>query len=226
MLLPHWQTAHYSSAAGTVIFYAIDAAIGKEKWRFKTGEDHDIYNQVGIQSSAAVMDGMVFFGCRDSSLYALDAATGEKKWAFNNKGSWVITSPAVKDGKAFFATSDSATVYELDAKTGSQVFSLEFKKWPFFSSPAIVDSMLYIGSHEGELIAIDLKTNKAAWNFATDGSREKGAAWTKPDGTPNYDLAFTEDFYDNLIVGVDKMMALGTILSSAVVVDGVDLSGK
>jgi eukaryotic-like serine/threonine-protein kinase len=38
-------------------FYALDAASGKEKWRFKTGEDHEIYNQVGIQSSAAVMDG-------------------------------------------------------------------------------------------------------------------------------------------------------------------------
>lgn len=39
-------------------FYALDAATGKEKWRFKTGEDPDIHNQVGIQSSAAVMDGM------------------------------------------------------------------------------------------------------------------------------------------------------------------------
>ena len=74
-------------------FYALDADTGKEKWRFKTGEDHDIYNQVGIQSSAAVVDGMVYFGCRDSNLYALDAATGQKKWAFNNKGSWVIASP-------------------------------------------------------------------------------------------------------------------------------------
>jgi outer membrane protein assembly factor BamB len=68
-------------------FYALDALSGKEKWRFKTGEDHDTYNQVGIQSSAAVMDGVVYFGCRDSNFYALDARTGEKKWAFNNKGS-------------------------------------------------------------------------------------------------------------------------------------------
>ena len=89
-------------------FYALDAASGKEKWRFKTGEDHNIYNQVGIQSSAAVVDGIVYFGCRDSNLYALDARTGEKKWAFNNKGSWVITSPAVRDGKVYFATSDTA----------------------------------------------------------------------------------------------------------------------
>ncbi len=33
-------------------FYAIDAKSGQERWRFKTGEDHEIANQVGIQSSA------------------------------------------------------------------------------------------------------------------------------------------------------------------------------
>jgi eukaryotic-like serine/threonine-protein kinase len=207
-------------------FYALDATTGKEKWRFKTGEDHDIHNQVGIQSSAAVMDGTVFFGCRDSNFYALDAKTGEKKWVFNNKGSWVITSPAVKDGKVYFATSDSATFYELDAKTGAVVFSLKFKQWPFFSSPAIVDDMLYIGSHEGKLIAIDLRAQKPAWDFATDGSRQNGVALTKPDGSPNYDLAFTEDFYDNLVVGVDKMLAVGTILSSPVVADRVIYLGS
>ena len=59
-------------------FYALDAATGKEKWKFKTGEDHEIYNQVGIQSSAAVADGIVYFGCRDSNLYALDARHGRK----------------------------------------------------------------------------------------------------------------------------------------------------
>ena len=111
-------------------FYALDAATGKEKWRFKTGEDHEIANQVGIQSSAAVADGTVYFGCRDSNLYALDAATGQKKWSFNNKGSWVVGSPAVRDGKLYFATSDSAMLYELDAKAGTPIFSLNFKHWP------------------------------------------------------------------------------------------------
>jgi eukaryotic-like serine/threonine-protein kinase len=64
-------------------FYAIDAATGKEKWRFKTGVDPDTHNQEGIQSSAAVADGIVYFGCRDSNFYVLDASTGQKKWSFN-----------------------------------------------------------------------------------------------------------------------------------------------
>ena len=59
-------------------FYAVDAATGKEKWRFHGGEDPLIHNQVGFQSSPAVVDGVVYTGCRDSQLYALDAATGKE----------------------------------------------------------------------------------------------------------------------------------------------------
>lgn len=207
-------------------FYALDAASGKEKWRFKTGVDPDIHNQVGIQSSAAVVDGVVYFGCRDSNLYALDAVTGRKKWAFSNQGSWVIGSPAVRDGKVYFATSDSGLFYSMDAKTGSPIFSLKFQGWPMFSSPAVAGNMLYLGSHMGKLIAIDLAGQKIAWMFETEGAKQSAAAWTKPDGTPNYEAAYASNFYDDLVTGVSRMLAVGTILSSPVVVDGVIYFGS
>jgi outer membrane protein assembly factor BamB len=200
-------------------FYALDAATGKEKWRFKTGEDPDTHNQVGIQSSAAVVDGTVYFGCRDSNFYALDALTGQKIWVFSNHGSWVIGSPAIQDRKVYFATSDTSLLYALDAKNGSPIFSLKFQGWPLFSSPAIAGSKLYIGSHMGKLIAIDLASQKTSWMFETDGAKQNGAAWTKADGTPNYEAAFQSDFYDDIVTGVSRMMAIGTILSSPVVVD-------
>ena len=202
-------------------FYALDAASGKERWRFKTGDDPDIHNQVGIQLSAAVMDGTVFFGCRDSNLYALDARTGRKKWAFSTKGSWVITSPAVRDGKVYFATSDSGLFYELDAKTGRVVFSLKFQGWPTFSSPAIAGDMLYVGSTAGTLEAVNLVSQQIAWTFQTDASKRNAAAFRKPDGTADYYVAFVSDFYDDLMAGYAKLLTLGPILSSPVVVDDV-----
>jgi outer membrane protein assembly factor BamB len=198
-------------------FYALDAATGKEIWRFKTGEDHEIHNQVGIQSSAAVAEGTVYFGCRDSNFYAVDAATGKERWRFNNKGSWVIGSPAVANGKVYFGTSDTALFYALDAKSGAQVFSLGFHGWPLFSSPALAGDRVYIGSHEGKLFAIDLKTQKLAWTFATDGSKKNGPTYTKPDGTANYELAFTDFFYDDMVSGVQKLMTVGAVLSSPVI---------
>lgn len=37
-----------------------------------------VVDQVGFQSSPAVVNGTVYTGCRDSNLYALDAATGKE----------------------------------------------------------------------------------------------------------------------------------------------------
>jgi outer membrane protein assembly factor BamB len=197
-------------------FYALDAATGELRWRFKTGEDPDINNQVGIQSSAVVADGMVYFGCRDSNLYALDARSGAKRWAFSNKGSWVIGSPAVRDGKVYFATSDSGLLQVLDAGSGAALFSLSFDHWPMFSSPALAGRYLYIGSHMGKLLAIDLDRRVTAWSFVTDGARANAAALTKADGSPNYEAAFPDFFYDDLVTGVARMMSVGAVLSSPV----------
>jgi len=206
-------------------FYAIDAATGKEKWRFKTGDDAENHNQTGIQSSAAVVDGAVYFGCRDSNLYALDAATGRKLWAYNNKGSWVIASPAVKDGKVYASTADTGRFFALDAKTGAELFALDFKHWPMFSSPALAGGTAYIGSHSGKLIAIDLAGRAVAWQFQTDGARNAPASDTAPDGTPNYDAVFSENFYDDIVAGTDHLMRRA-ILSSPVVGDGKVIFGS
>jgi outer membrane protein assembly factor BamB len=211
-------------AAGTLYvgswdrnFYALDAATGKERWRFKTGEDPVIHNLEGIQSSAVVADGTVYFGCRDSNLYALDAASGALRWSFSNHGSWVISSPAVRDGTLYFATSDSGLVHALDARTGSAVFSLDFKHWPFFSSPTLAGDYLYIGSHQGKVLAIDLKRRQVAWTFQTEDAQKNGPTYTKPDGTPNYQAAASDSFYDQMVIGLDRMLSVGAVLSTPVI---------
>jgi outer membrane protein assembly factor BamB len=198
-------------------FYALNAKSGQERWRFKTGEDHVTSNQVGIQSSAVIADGVVYFGCRDSNLYALDAATGAKKWAFSNKGSWVISTPIVADETLYFATSDSGLFHAVDAKTGTAKYSLSFHHWPMFSSPAIAGRTLYIGSHAGTLIAIDLDKHATAWTFSTDGANRNAAALTQKNGDPDYSQAFGDLFYDDLVLGMWKMMSVGAVLSSPVV---------
>jgi len=197
-------------------FYALEATTGKVRWRFKTGEDPEINNQVGIQSSAVVAGDTVYFGCRDSNLYALDALSGRQRWAFSNKGSWVVGSPAVRDGKVYFATSDSGLVQVLDASNGQLVFSLSFNHWPMFSSPALAGQYLYIGSHMGKLLAIDLEKRATASEFVTDGARANAAALTKADGSPNYEAAYADSFYDDLVTGAARMMSVGAVLSSPV----------
>ncbi len=206
-------------------FYALDAKTGAELWRFKTGEDHDIHNQVGIQSSAAIADGVVYFGCRDSNLYALDAATGAKRWVFNNKGSWVITSPVVHEGRVYFATSDTALLHTVDAKTGAPVDLVQFH-WPIFASPALAAGLIYVAGQDGLLTAVSLADHKPVWTFQSEASKKSLAALSKPDGKPNYEAVFQSDFYDDMVAGVAKTHTVGSFLSSPVVAGSMIVIGS
>lgn len=206
-------------------FYALDAATGEEKWRFKTGEDPDTHNQQGVQSSAAVADGMVYFGCRDAHLYALDEQTGKLRWSYSTKGSWVIASPVVDQGKLYFATSDTGMLYAADAKKGDILFSVSFNHWPLFSSPALAGGTLYVGSTAGTVSAVDLASHAVVWSFATEGSKSNTALF-RPDGSPNYESVYASDFYDDLMAGYSKLEAVGPILASPVVVDNVVYVGS
>jgi outer membrane protein assembly factor BamB len=60
--------------------YALDAATGKEKWCFKTGGDHETYNQVDIQGSPAVAGGILYF------VAAIPTFTRSMRTAANNFG--------------------------------------------------------------------------------------------------------------------------------------------
>lgn len=135
-------------------------------------------------------------------------------------------SPAVADGRVYFAASDSGQLHALDAASGISLFSLRSSKWPMFSSPAIAGDFLYVGSHEGKLFAVDLKAQKLAWTFQPEAAKQNGSALTKPDGAPKYEAAFDGDFYDDMVAGVKKMLTVGAILSSPAVADGVIFFGS
>ena len=81
-----------------------------------------------FQASACVVDGVVYVGSRDAHVYALDAATGRKKWDYPTSKSWVNTTPTVRDGLVYAATSDSSRFFALDARTGRLRFNVEDRK--------------------------------------------------------------------------------------------------
>jgi outer membrane protein assembly factor BamB len=56
--------------------------------------------------------------------------------------------------------------------------------------------------------------------------KEHGAAYTKADGAPNNDAIYRSDFYDDMVAGVDKVMSMGAIISSPVVVGNVIYVGS
>ena len=201
--------------------YALDAETGRERWTFKAGQDPAIHNQVGFQSSPAVVDGTVYVGCRDAHVYALDAKTGRKKWDYPTSKSWVIGTPAVRDGVVYVGTSDSARFMALDASTGRLRFNFDAKAY-IFSSAAIAGGQAYVGSHNGRLYAVDLKSGKLAWEFQTEASKTDRLKVLNPDGSLNRE-AFTPVFgdFEDMYIDYYRYISIGAIVSSPAVAGGV-----
>jgi eukaryotic-like serine/threonine-protein kinase len=206
-------------------FYAVDAATGKEKWRFHGGEDPLIHNQVGFQSSAAVVDGVVYVGCRDSNLYALEAATGQEKWRFNNEMSWVITSPAVTQGKVFFATSDSSLFHVVDAATGKSVLRQQDKAY-MFSSPSVVGDVVLIGVLNGTLEARDLKSGEVLWDFQTEAAKQNRGWVLTSERKFNGPMLYYSNWREAPMVATDHQFGIGAIFSTPLVMNGTVFFGS
>ena len=130
---------------------------GTLKWAFSTG---DI-----IHSSAAVANGIVYFGSRNGKLYALNAATGAKLWDFKT-GSWVESSPAIENGVVYFGSNDGA-LYALDALSGKKLWQFEVR-FGVLSSPAVADGKIYFGCDDYYIYALDSKEGTKLWHFETD----------------------------------------------------------
>lgn len=152
------------------------------KWTFATGE--------AIVSSPAVTQGVVYVGSSDNFLYALDAATGALKWKFDAHGN-VGSSPAVSGGVVFVNSFDG-NFYAIDAATGARKWSFATQgerrnTWPgingtaprtetmpdpwdfFLSSPAVADGVVYFGSGDRHVYALDAATGALRWEFETGG---------------------------------------------------------
>ena len=87
----------------------MNAASGTKLWNYTTGGD--------VNSSPAVVDGVVYVGSDDDNVYALNAANGAKLWNYTTGGD-VASSPAVVGGVVYVGSEDD-NVYALNATNGA-----------------------------------------------------------------------------------------------------------
>ncbi len=150
------------------------------KWRFAT--------RGKIFSSPAVLGGVVYVGSTDGNLYAVRAADGSLAWRFPTHGP-VNSSPAVADGLVFFSSLDG-NVYAVDANDGRERWHFttggerrftapgihgiqpknEMMADPFdlfLSSPAVSNGVVYIGSGDHNVYALDAASGRLRWQFST-----------------------------------------------------------
>jgi outer membrane protein assembly factor BamB len=126
------------------LFRAVDAAKGKPLFQREL--------KAYVFSSPAVADGVVYLGVLNGTLEARDLKTGDLLWEFQTEASrrnlnWVLTSER-KFNSAFLFFSG----WNENPIVGAEQ---EFGVGSFFSSPLIVNGVLYVGSADGYLYALD-----------------------------------------------------------------------
>jgi outer membrane protein assembly factor BamB len=194
-------------------------------WKFQTGDDPKVHNQIGLPSSASVIDGVVLFGCRDGHFYAVDAKTGQQKWSEDNHMGWVIASPAARGGTVYFPTSDGTQFKAIAIGSGK----LEWRtvnKAISFSSPAIAGDVIYFGLHDGWLRALDIKTGSLKAEFQTEGNKANAPKYVDGEGKLKMGEIYPDSTLDGVMIGLDRMYSLGSVLSSPVVANGVVYFGS
>ena len=88
------------------------------RWKYLTGND--------VNSSPAVVNGVVYIGSNDGKVYALKAKTGALLWSYTT-GGYVQSSPAVANGVVYVGSFDH-NVYALDASSGERLWKVVSRK--------------------------------------------------------------------------------------------------
>jgi uncharacterized repeat protein (TIGR02543 family) len=177
--------------------YALNAATGALVWKYAPATGYDIF-----ASSPAVAGGKVYIGSGDHNVYALwcaryvftgwsgDSAStsqsdtvfmdGDKtvtaNWEFlqyhltvNNGGHGVTSGSGSYEAgthAAFSIDSTIATEAAWTYATGDWVSS----------SPAVANGVVYIGSRDHDLYALDAVTGAPVWSYATGGQVDSSPA--------------------------------------------------
>jgi len=159
-----------SSYWGSLDFniYRLDAG-GRPAW-------HTFTPGFVISSPAIGSDGTVYIASFDSKLYALDPQTGMPRWTFPTSDH-VYASPALQQDAAgrttgIYIASADGSVYAL-APNGRLRWRYDTGD-PIRSSPALgpgpgrgPGDVVYVGSSNGKLYAINADTGRRRWSFDT-----------------------------------------------------------
>ncbi|MCU0784008.1 MAG: PQQ-binding-like beta-propeller repeat protein [Verrucomicrobia bacterium] len=138
---------------------AVDAATGKELWRFETSGQ--------VSGAPTFANGRLFFGQQggNDDLFCVSAADGSPLWSA--QPGWVWTTATPHDGRLITGTVDG-NIVALSTKDGSELW-----KHPtnggVYPSPAISDGRAYTGSWDGHYFALDEKTGRPHWTYAKEG---------------------------------------------------------
>ncbi|MFZ5967829.1 MAG: PQQ-binding-like beta-propeller repeat protein [Bacillota bacterium] len=175
--------------------YCLDMKDGSLKWKYQI-KPHPNSPIWEIQSSPTIYEDIVYFGSIDHCIYALDSRTGKERWAKYFADQPIYSTLAYKEGVLYHGTlgwhnprvcaveADGKIKWKFqvkdrgiwDSKGNVYIGSWMNDNLRFFASPVIAGEMLYIGSWDKNLYALDINTGEMQWKFTTEGPIGASAA--------------------------------------------------
>jgi outer membrane protein assembly factor BamB len=126
------------------MFRAIEVATGRQRFELDA--------KFMIFSSPAIAGGMAYFGSFNGKLYAVDIAAGRFAWEFQTEaGKRNVMGVISKDGAPDWKAAGASNFFEDSYRMGANLFSLG----SILSSPAVVNGVIYVGSTDGSLYALE-----------------------------------------------------------------------
>lgn len=180
------------SAAGNQLFvgsengviYALNAQSGETVWSSKVEGE--------VLSTPVTDGGLVMVNTSEGHLIALEQASGEQQWTISSEVPNLTlrgdSSPVALSGGVFWGTPSGRLAAAISSRgqmiwqqtIGTPKGATEIERLvDVDAAPVVIGGMLYSIGYNGELVAIDLRTAKAAWkrpyssssDMATDGGR-------------------------------------------------------
>jgi len=122
------------------------------------------------QSTAVVVDGVLYIESALGNVFAVDGKTGATKWVYRQtRGTLTRRGVAVGDGRVF-THGRGNWIIALDQQTGAVVWERQITGYGGMEKVAVThyDGMLYVGTHDSArnaALALDARTGDIVWHF-------------------------------------------------------------
>jgi outer membrane protein assembly factor BamB len=160
------ETLYIGTAEGELL--ALDAVSGETLWKFVLLGEED---ERAIYAPTAVTEDALFVGGYDGRLYVL-SLEGDLLWQ-GSLGGEVVGGPTVVGDLVLVSDSSGAlTAFDIEERLpewlllSRWIFSTGDKVW---SSPAVAEGVVYIGSLDHNVYAVNLSNGSELWRFPTGG---------------------------------------------------------
>jgi outer membrane protein assembly factor BamB len=143
--------------------------------------------------SPVVADGRIYLACMDQ-VYCLDAVTGRQIWKQPSSGklnSPVNITPAVGEKYLYLSKLDGE-VLALSLADGAPGWSYKAKKSNRRSAPVVVGDVIFFGSTDNRLYALDAETGQPVWETQPELTDD---IVSSPTVTDDLVLVMTSDGY-------------------------------